>query len=80
MPHCVRRGPSFPERGTAASPHFLAHVYCGETAAWIRTLLGTEVGIGAGDTELDGHPPLLRKGAQQPTHFSGFFRISNMGV
>jgi len=31
--HCVKWGPSSPlaERGTAAPPHFSAHVYCGET-------------------------------------------------
>jgi len=30
MPHCVRRGPSSPERGTA-TPLFSAHVYCGHS-------------------------------------------------
>ena len=29
MPHCVRRGPSSPKRGTASSTFFSAHVYCG---------------------------------------------------
>ena len=28
-PHCIRRGPSSRERGTAPPPLFLAHVYCG---------------------------------------------------
>jgi len=40
-----RRAPLFP-------PDFLAHVYCGETAAWMRTQLGTEVDLGKGHTLL----------------------------
>ena len=55
----------FPERGTAA-PHFSAYVYCGQTTGCIRILLGTEVGLGAGDSVLDGDPaPPPQKGAQQ---------------
>jgi len=34
----------------------MAHVYCGETAGWIRVQLGTEVGLGSGRIELDGYP------------------------
>jgi len=30
-----------PERGT--TPQFSAHVYCGQKAGWMKTLLGTEV-------------------------------------
>jgi len=30
-------------------PHFLAHVYYGQTAGWIKMPLGTEVGLGPGD-------------------------------
>jgi len=36
----------FPKRGQ--SPQFSAHVYCGQTAAWIKMLLGTEAGLGPG--------------------------------
>ena len=32
--------------------------------------LGTEVGLGAGDTVLDGDPAPQRKGVQQLPHFS----------
>ena len=35
--------------GTAAPPHFSAHVYCGQTAGWIKMLLGMEVRLGPGD-------------------------------
>jgi len=38
--------------GTAA-PHFVAHVYCGQTAGWIKMPLGSEVGLNAGDIVLD---------------------------
>ena len=33
---------------------FLAHVYCGQTAGWIKMPLGTEVNVGSGDILLDG--------------------------
>ena len=39
------------------------HVYCGQTAAWIKMPLGTEVGLGLRDIVLDGEPtppPLKR--------------------
>jgi len=38
------------------SPHFLAHVYCGQTAGWINMPLGTQVGVGPGHIVLDGDP------------------------
>jgi len=46
-------GPSpLPKRGKA--PKFLAHVYCGQTAAWIKMLFGTEVGFSLCNNVLDG--------------------------
>ena len=36
------------------SPHFWAHVYCGQTAGWIKMPLGTKVGLGQGHIVLDG--------------------------
>ena len=62
---CVRWSPSSPKRGR--SPQFLAHVYCGQTAAWIKMPLGMEVGLGPGNTVLDGDPaPLPQKSWQSP--------------
>jgi len=29
-------------------PNFLAHVYCGQIAGWMKTPLGTEVDLGPG--------------------------------
>ena len=35
---------------------FSAHVYCGQTARWIKMPLGMEVGLSPGDFVLDGVP------------------------
>jgi len=52
---CVRWGLSpLPKKGR--SPQFLAHIYCGQTAAWIKMPLGTEVGLGVRDIALYGDP------------------------
>ena len=48
-----------PNRNRALPPppaQFLAHVYCGQTAGWIKMALGTEVNLGPGDAVLDGIP------------------------
>jgi len=37
-------------------------VYCGQTAGWMKTSLGTEVGLGQGHFVLDGDPPPPQKG------------------
>jgi len=36
-----------PQKG--ADSKFSARVYCGQTAAWIKMVLGIEVGLGPGD-------------------------------
>jgi len=36
------------------SPQCSAHVYCGQTAGWIKMPLGTEVDLSSGDIVLDG--------------------------
>jgi len=43
-----------PKRGTV--PQFSAHVYCAQTAGWMKTPLGTEVDLGPGHIVLDGDP------------------------
>jgi len=51
-------------------PHFLAHVYYGQMAGWIRIPLSTEVGLSLGDTVLDGDPPApYGKGHSSPCNF-----------
>jgi len=56
-----------PKRGR--TPRFSAHVYCSQTAAWIKTSLGTEVGLGPDDIVLDGNPAPLPKGVEHPPQF-----------
>jgi len=53
-------------------PQFSAHVWCGQTAGYIKMPLGTEVGLDPSHIVLDGDPaPCLPppKGAQQPLSF-----------
>jgi len=49
---CARWGRSSAQNtGTAPS-----NVYCGQMAGWIKTPLGTEIGLGPGHIVLDGDP------------------------
>jgi len=50
--------PAPPERDTA--PQFLAHIFCGQTAGWVKTLLGP------GHIVLDRDPAPPRKGHSSP--------------
>ena len=43
-----------PQKGHNPRPQFSAHVRCGQTAGWIKMPFGTEVGLSASDTMLDG--------------------------
>jgi len=52
--------------GTPTTTQFLAHVYCGQTAGWMKTLLGTEVDLGPGHSVLDGVPALRETGTAAP--------------
>jgi len=63
---CVRWGCSpLPKKGAKPPPlKFSTHVYCGQTAGWIKMALGTEVGLSPGDFVLDGTQPLPKKGAE----------------
>jgi len=63
-PQYVEWGPSSPKKGH--SPQFLAHVYCVQTAGWIKIPLGTEVGLSPGDIVLDGAQlPPPKKGTRR---------------
>jgi len=53
------------KKGTPTPTQFLAHVYCGQMAGWMKTPLGTEVDLGSGHIVLDG-APAPEKGAQHP--------------
>ena len=50
-------------------PQFSAHVYCGQTAGWIKMALGMQVGLSPGDFVLGSQLPI--KGAQ-PQFFPVF--------
>jgi len=41
-------------KGHSNPPPLLTHVYCGQTAGWIRVPLVTEVGLDPGDFVSDG--------------------------
>jgi len=49
-------GFSSPGKKGTAPTQFLTHVYCGQTAVWMKTPLGTEVDLGPGHIVLDGDP------------------------
>jgi len=57
-----------PQKKGTHPTQFLADVYCGQTARWMKTPLGTEVDLDPGHIVLDG-VPAPAKGAQQPPSF-----------
>ena len=61
--------PATPEKGHTHPTHFLAHVYCCQTAGWMKTPLGTEVDLGPGHIVLDGVPALHERGTAAPPRF-----------
>ena len=65
-PHCDRRGPSSPQKGTA--PQFSAHVCCGQTAGRIKMPLGMEIPRPRRHCVRWGPSSTPKKGAQQPLH------------
>ena len=56
-----------PQKRGGAPPQFSAHLYCGQTAGWIKMALGMEVGLNPGDFVLDGDPaPYPKRGGAPP--------------
>ena len=57
-------GTQLPQKKGTAPTQLLVHVYCDQTAGWIKVPLGTEVNLGAGDVLLDGvtAPPFYKRG------------------
>ena len=60
--------PPTPKKDTSAT-QFLAHVYCGQTAGWMKTPLRTEVDLGPGHSVLDGDPAPRLRGTAAPLSF-----------
>ena len=57
---------TLPKKGAEPPPQFSAHVYCGQTAGWIKMALGMKVGLGPGHIVLDGDTATLPKKAEPP--------------
>ena len=73
---CVRWEPgSHLPKKRGGGPKFVADVYCGQTAGWIKIRLRMKVDISPGDlVVLDGDPaPLAKGGGQPPPQFSTHF-------
>jgi len=60
--------PATPRKRDTHPIQFLAHVYCGQMAGWMKMQLATEVDLKPGHIVLDG-VPAPAKGAQQPPLF-----------
>jgi len=60
------------KEGGAPSP-ILAHVYCGQTAGWIKMAFGMEVGLGTGHIVLYRNPAPSPKRGQSPQFSAPFY-------
>jgi len=54
------------KKGAEPPSKFLAHVYCGQMAGWIKMVLGMEVGLSPGDFVLDGDQAPFPKIGSRP--------------
>jgi len=65
-----------PKRGR--THQFSTHVYCGQTAGWIKMALSMEVGLGPDHIVLGRDPaPFPKKGAEPPSVFGPFLLWPN---
>jgi len=63
----VLDGTQLPLPQKYADRQFLAHVYCGQTAGWMKMTFPMEVGLGPGQVVLDEDPaPIPQNGAKSP--------------
>jgi len=70
---CARWGPRSPspKRGRSCRLQFSAHVYCGQTAEWIRMILGMKVGLSPGALVLDRDPSRYNRRVQGRDLYTG---------
>ena len=68
--------PAPPKRGTA--PEFTTHVYCGQTAGWMKVPLGVEVDLGPGHIVLDGDTAPPSKRGTAPPIFSALSIVATV--
>jgi len=64
--HFVKWGPSSPPPKKGQILPCSAHVYCGQTAGWIKMPRGKEIGLGPGDIMLDGNAALPPEKGHSP--------------
>jgi len=65
------RDPATPrKKGRRTPTQLLAHVYCGQTAGWMKTPLGTEVDLVTGNIVLDVAPAVRERGTAAPPLFA----------
>ena len=57
----VNLGPGDVVSDGVAAPQFSVHIYCGQTAGWIKTPLGAEMELGPGH--------IVRRGPSSPSLF-----------
>ena len=67
--HIVRDRQLAPPPKKRTQPPIFGHVYCGQTAGWMKMPLGTEVDLCPGHIVLDGDPAPPSKGAEKPPLF-----------
>jgi len=71
---CVRRGTQPPPQKGRSPSAIFGLCYCGQTAAWIKMPLVTEVGLGSDDIVLNGDPaPTPHKGGRAPQFSAHFY-------
>ena len=66
---CVRWGSRCPFPKGGRTPQFLAHVYCDQTAGWLKLILGVVVGLSPGEFVSDGDPAASAKRGRAPPQF-----------
>jgi len=73
---CVRWRPRSPPQKGGRAPPIFGHVYCGQTAGWMKLVLGMVVGLSPGDFVLDGDPaPPFPKRGRSPCPIFGPFLL-----
>ena len=60
------RDPASPPQKGGRAPQFSAHVYCGQTAGWIKMVLGMVLSLSPGAFVLDGEQAPSPEGGVVP--------------
>ena len=64
-------GTQLPQKKRHSPTQFLAHVYCGQMAGFIKMPLGTKVDLSPGDFVLDGDPAPCPQRGWSPSQIFG---------